>query len=207
MLAAWLVTLHHRFLPSGSFVPRGTVDVVDGAATFTPAGDKLDPEGEGWYQVGLESTGGDWITTSTRAVSPPPTFLTQCFANADARLVIHTTASGRPTSISYTPAGVPNDGSCGAPAGSGLQVALAHPSKVYRYVWGECADASPGLAAPPEVDEGGHVKEPPPEKTFIQKYGLMIAGFMFVLLMNAGAPDPPQEGAGGGGGGGGGAAQ
>lgn len=84
MLAAWLVslalvahasaeryTLHHRFLPSGTFVPRGTVDVVDGAATFTPSDGALAP-GQGWYQVGLESVGGDMITTSTQAVSWRP---------------------------------------------------------------------------------------------------------------------------------------
>ncbi|GMK57229.1 hypothetical protein CspeluHIS016_0400630 [Cutaneotrichosporon spelunceum] len=196
MLAAWLVslallaqasaesyTLHHRFLPSGTFVPRGTVEVVDGAATFTASEDALGP-GEGWYQVGLESVGGDMITTSTRA----------CFAGEDARLVIHVGQNGRPTSIAYTSATVPNDGSCGTSSravGSDLQVAIASPQKVYS------------LSAPPQVDEGGKVKEPEPEKTFLQKYGLMIAGLMFVLMLNAGAPDAPQEGGGGGGGGGG----
>ncbi|KLT40800.1 hypothetical protein CC85DRAFT_287075 [Cutaneotrichosporon oleaginosum] len=200
MLTAWIVslallahvhadpyTIHHRILPSGTFVERGSGRVENGTVIFTPTSDALAP-GEGWYQVGLETPGGDMLTTSTRA----------CFAGDDARLVIHLTPSGRPTSISYTPLHVPNDGSCpagGVPVSDSpeLQIELAFPTRVY----------SPGLAAPPEVDEGGKVKEPEPEKTFLQKYGLMIAGFMFVLLMNAGAPDPPQEGGGGGGGGGG----
>lgn len=62
-------------------------------------------------------------------------WLTQCFAGEDARLVIHVAQNGRPTSIAYTPTGVPNDGSCTlspSAVAAGLQVALAAPQKVYR---------------------------------------------------------------------------
>lgn len=83
MLGAWLVslalivhasaesyTLHHRFLPSGEFAPRGVVSLSDFGATFTAEPNaRVLGEGEGeWYQVALE-VGGDMITTSTRSVS------------------------------------------------------------------------------------------------------------------------------------------
>lgn len=87
MLGAWLVslallagasadsyTLHHRYLPSGEFTPRGVVSLDTSGPTFSPeASAHLSGEGE-WYQVALE-VGGDMITTSTRSVSPPPTFV------------------------------------------------------------------------------------------------------------------------------------
>lgn len=58
------------------------------------------------------------------------------------------------------------------------------------------ANTSPGLAAPPPVDTAtGKVVEPEPEKTFLQKYGLMLGGIAFVLMLNAAAP--PEEGQGG----------
>ncbi|WVQ83116.1 hypothetical protein IAT38_005254 [Cryptococcus sp. DSM 104549] len=201
-------TIHQRFLPAsplsassaspppfsklGSiFIPRdnGVVGTVTLGSLATKGVETVKDDGKGWYQVAVQVGDDDedeWLIASTRScyLSSPPTV----------KLLLNGTL---PLSISVHPES-PSQACEPSP------VCLLRDIRYINFqTYSPSVTKNPLLAPPPTVDTTGAPQEPPPEKSFTQKYWMYIVGIGLFFAISMG-PDEPRGGRGGEGGGGGG---
>ncbi|KAL7420690.1 hypothetical protein Q5752_004641 [Cryptotrichosporon argae] len=176
LVVAQTYTLSHRFLPDLP-APLGLITLSPAGASFDvlDAADRLAPSGATWYQVLLD-VDGDVITASTKA----------CCVTAEANLTVHLAPGDRPASLEVQSA---PSGAC--PSGGSN---YTYPREIYvalhRPGWPEM----PTIQHPVSLTTDGKAAPPVVEKTFLQKYWMVIVGLALFLVTQMG-PDEPRAAA------------
>ncbi|KIK67994.1 hypothetical protein GYMLUDRAFT_36802 [Collybiopsis luxurians FD-317 M1] len=203
------VDVYHRvFVPGyteNSFVQRGIIDSLDSQFRPSPSlsqhwldferylqdlssGPLIDLD-HALYQVALEREGSEWDISSVKLCHIP--FIT---SESITLLARHSSQNSPPYAIDYFVSPIPDDGTCpkhGAArkatfpssfhAMASLNTTIVHGSATLPPL--------PQLRTPPPLTAEGAPVQPPPEKSFIQKYWMYITAALLVLMMTGGGPE------------------
>ncbi|ODO05336.1 hypothetical protein L198_02029 [Cryptococcus wingfieldii CBS 7118] len=206
-LASQQYPVYQRLLPQSSspstaslssFESIGSISIPDEASGLVgklslsvgeqSAGNEVEDDGTGWYQVGVQLEEGDdegeWLIASTRScyLSAPPVVKVQVNGTRPLSISVHSSDPKSNTCGTKSVVKTPKD----------LSSVIFETSRTAKTVL-------PLLGAPPVVDTTGTPVVPPPEKGFLQKYWMYIVGLALFFAVQMG-PDEPREGGGGGGG-------
>ncbi|KAJ4478266.1 hypothetical protein J3R30DRAFT_3702996 [Lentinula aciculospora] len=198
--------IYHRIFSPGApefpFVQRGVTDDSHFQPSSSLSQQWLDfenvlegllstPEvdlGRVLYQVALESEGADRDISSVKLCHIP--------LITSESIILHTPHSAQintPYAIDYFVAPIPDDGTC--PRLSSGPAALPSPfhalSKLNTTIIHRPATLPPlpQLRTPPQLTAEGAPVQPPPEKSFVQKYWMYIVAVLFALMMTSGGAE------------------
>jgi hypothetical protein len=197
------IVLYHRiFHPSfqnSKYLERGSISgdpptfkssdsLVHDIQTLITTLKDLDNVSDALYQVAMTSKNLDSLSNSDYS-SVKACHLQQ--ANAQT-WIIYATGDDIPFSLDYFVSPVPNDGTC--PEGMVVSAALVDSIQNMNTTITFNRPAippQPELRAPPPLTAEGEAVQPPPQKSFIQKYWLYIVGFL--LIMVVASPEEPEK--------------
>ncbi|KAL1747668.1 hypothetical protein HDZ31DRAFT_80242 [Schizophyllum fasciatum] len=210
------LSVYHRVLtrdaPAGEFTLRGTISTAGsaGGPTYVSAGPPADaltalahalpassPEaGAALYQLALAPAGeappGRGPTSSIKAC--------QLAAATAELLVLHTAGDAPDTPPFALDFFVAPGGPCSPNTGlaDALEAYASRADTLNRTVTvrGPALPPVPELRAPPQLSAEGAPVQPPPEKSFIQKYWMYIAAVLVSILVMSGPEDMPERGEG-----------
>lgn len=198
-------------------VTREPLSDADGAALAA----LLAADGTYRVRVPADTLSADAAAAAGRWVSTWLPLRCLVAAGLAEHFTLHSDEAGRVYGLEYTPPGgacAPADDPLPPPPArwlprSSASVKLAKeapplPSTQSLRFDADAVDAAAEAAADGAPGADDLVKERPPEKSFLSKYGLFIAVLLFNIMFRgatAGAEEPRQAGGGGGGNGGGGA--
>ncbi|KAJ3739509.1 hypothetical protein DFH05DRAFT_1463856 [Lentinula detonsa] len=204
------VKIHHRVfapgIPEYPFVERGVIDSSGLRPSSSLSQHWLDLEnvlenlisnpkvdlGRVLYQVALEREDSDRDISSVKLCHIP--LIT---SNSIILHIPHSAEISTPHAIDYFVAPIPDDGGC--PRLGSDSVALASPFQVLSRLNTTIIHRTatlpplPQLRTPPQLTAEGAPVQPPPEKSFIQKYWMYIFAILFALMMTGGGSE--EEGA------------
>jgi len=109
-------------------------------------------------------------------------------ANAES-WIIHATDDDVPFALDYFVSPIPADGTC--PQGKLPWLDLLQTMNTTILFKRPTIPPHPVLRLPPALTAEGEAVQPPPQKSFIQKYWLYIVGFLLVMVV-ASPEDPDQ---------------
>ncbi|KAI5893417.1 uncharacterized protein SCHCODRAFT_02621748 [Schizophyllum commune H4-8] len=209
------LNVYHRVLsrdaPAGEFTLRGVVSTSSsaGGPTYASTGSPADAlttlaralpasaSDVALYQLALAPAGETsperWPTSSVKAC--------QLASATSEMLVLHTAEDARgdatPFAVDFF---VAPGGSCKPETElvNALEAYAARADTLNRTVTvrGPTLPPVPELRAPPQLSAEGAPVQPPPEKSFIQKYWMYIAAVLVSILIMGGPEDMPEKGEG-----------
>ncbi|KAF7776029.1 hypothetical protein Agabi119p4_4422 [Agaricus bisporus var. burnettii] len=206
LVLAGALTLHHRLyhpaLPTHPFTERGTIHPDDDApillpspnlsADWTAFADVVAQSPDNlYYQLALQRDDQDqstWDFASVKACHLPQV--------TSQKIILHL-QDARPFAVDYYLSPVPHDGSCPkSRASSEPPSSLAeYVQKLNTTIIFELPRTLPlpELHKPPPLTPTGDPVQPPPEKSFIQKYWMYMAIILVAFAFTGGEEEGPRR--------------